>query len=208
MFSLQKMLGKEEMIFQLLEASAEEARNSVQTLVRVSKTLDEPVVSEEFARLRQIDKKITQQIGGAVYTAFVTALAREDIQQLSIALYKIPKMVDKFAERLMLSPPPVRRVDFSTQIRLLEQATDLVVEMIRSLRKQELAKIKDLEERLQQLESEADEHIIVLYRQLYNNNRDVLQTIALKDLYEQLEKVIDRCRDAGGVVAHIALKNS
>jgi uncharacterized protein Yka (UPF0111/DUF47 family) len=30
--------------------------------------------------------------------------------------------------------------------------------------------------------------------------------MALKDLYELLEKVIDRCRDAGNVVTHIVLK--
>ena len=32
--------------------------------------------------------------------------------------------------------------------------------------------------------------------------------IVLKDLYELLEKIIDRCRDSGNVIAHIALKNS
>jgi uncharacterized protein Yka (UPF0111/DUF47 family) len=30
----------------------------------------------------------------------------------------------------------------------------------------------------------------------------------LKDLYDLLEKVIDRCRDAGNVIAQIVLKNS
>jgi uncharacterized protein Yka (UPF0111/DUF47 family) len=30
----------------------------------------------------------------------------------------------------------------------------------------------------------------------------------LKDLYELLEKVIDRCRDVGKAVTHIMLKNS
>ena len=32
--------------------------------------------------------------------------------------------------------------------------------------------------------------------------------MAMKDVYELLEKVIDRCRDAGTVVTHIVLKNS
>jgi hypothetical protein len=30
----------------------------------------------------------------------------------------------------------------------------------------------------------------------------------LKDLYELLEKVVDRYRDAGNVITHIVLKNS
>jgi uncharacterized protein Yka (UPF0111/DUF47 family) len=208
MFSLQKILGKEEDIFRLLEASAQEARKSVQELVKISKTLDEPLVLDEFARLRLIDKKITQEIAGAVYTTFVTALDREDIEALSGALYKIPKMVDKFTERLLLSPPSIRKTDFSVQISLLERATDLVVEMVRSLRKEDLKQIKELNEKLQFLESEADRQLTELYRQLYNGQHPVLEVIALKDLYEQLEKVIDRCRDAGSVIAHIGLKNS
>ena len=45
MFSLQKLLGKEDKFYGLLEASAEEARTSVQALVQISKDLDKPVAS-------------------------------------------------------------------------------------------------------------------------------------------------------------------
>ena len=30
----------------------------------------------------------------------------------------------------------------------------------------------------------------------------------VRDLYDLLEKVIDRCRDAGNAISHIVLKNS
>jgi len=208
MFSLQKILGKEEEIFRLLEASAREARNSVQALVRVSQTLGETLVVDEFARLRQIDKKITEEISGTAYTMFVTVLDREDIEELSVALYKIPKMVDKFTEKLLLSPPNVRKVDFSVQIGLLERSTDVVVEMVRALRKENLKQIHVLDENLHALETEADRQMTELYRELYNSHREVLEIIVLKDLYEQLERVIDRCRDAGHVIAQIGLKNA
>jgi uncharacterized protein Yka (UPF0111/DUF47 family) len=208
MFSLQKMLGKEEEIFRLLEASAQEARNSVLELVRISQTLDEALLVDEFARLRQIDKKITAEISGAAYTLFVTVLDREDIEELSVALYKIPKMVDKFTEKLLLCPKDVRKVDFSIQIGLLERSTDIAVEMVRSLRREDLKQIHALDDKLHGLEGEADDQMTKLYRELYNSQRPVLEIIALKDLYEQLEKVIDRCRDAGSVIARIALKNA
>jgi uncharacterized protein len=35
-----------------------------------------------------------------------------------------------------------------------------------------------------------------------------MQAMMLKDLYELMEKVVDRCRDAGNVVASIVLKHS
>jgi uncharacterized protein Yka (UPF0111/DUF47 family) len=32
--------------------------------------------------------------------------------------------------------------------------------------------------------------------------------VRVKDLYELLEKVVDRCRDVGNVVANVVLKHS
>lgn len=209
MFSLQKLLGKEDKFFTLLEASAEEARTSVQALVKLSKELDKPVAMEDFVYSRRKDKAITQQISTAVYTTFITALEREDIEELSNALYKIPKTVEKFTERYLLAPRYVSGIDFSKQISLLERATDLVLELVKSLRDgMNLEKVKDLNDKLQFLEGEADKHMVALYRDLFSGSHEPIQVIVLKDLYELLEKIIDRCRDAGNVIAHIALKNS
>ena len=74
------------MFFSLLEGSANEAHNSVQALVKLSKALDQPVALEEFAHSRRRDKEITQQIREAVYTTFVTVIEREDIESLCYAL--------------------------------------------------------------------------------------------------------------------------
>jgi uncharacterized protein Yka (UPF0111/DUF47 family) len=209
MFSLQKLLGKEDKFFSLLEASAQEARNSVQALVKLSKDFDKPVVIDEFVHSRRKDKQITKEISDAVYTTFITALEREDIEDLSNALYKVPKTVEKFGERVLLAPQHVRGIDFSTQISLLERATDIVLEMVKCLRDgMDLEKIKDLNDKLQYLEGEADKHMMTLYKDLFGGKHEPVQVIVLKDLYELLEKVIDRCRDAGNVIAHIALKNS
>lgn len=209
MFSLQRLLGKEDKFFTLLEASAEEARSSVQALVKLSKDLDKLVLTDDFAYARRKDREITKQISDAVYTTFITALEREDIEELSNALYKIPKMIEKFTERLLLAPHFVRGIDFSKQISLLERATDIVLELVKSLRGgMNLERVKDLNDKLQFLEGEADKHMMVLYKDLFSGTHDPVQVIALKDLYEMLEKVIDRCRDAGNVISHIVLKNS
>ena len=209
MFSLQRLLGKEDMFFGLLEASAQEAHTSVQALVKLSKALDKPVELEEFSRSRRKDKEITTTIRNAVYTTFVTALEREDIEALCNALYRIPKTVEKFSERVLLSPQFVRGVDFSGQIGMLDQATDCVLQMVKSLRKGvNLEEIRELNFKLQQVEGDADKAIMEVYRDLFSGQHAPLQVILLKDLYELLEKIIDRCRDAGNVISQIALKNS
>jgi uncharacterized protein Yka (UPF0111/DUF47 family) len=209
MFSLQKMLGKEDKFFSLLEASAEEARTSVQALVKFSKSLDQPDLMDDFAHARRKDKAITQEIRDAVYTTFITAIEREDIEDLSNALYKIPKTAEKFSQRVRLAPQAVGGVDFSTQISLLERATEVVLEMVKALRGgMHLEQIKDLNDKLQYLEGEADRHMLELYKDLFNGPRQPVQVLVLKDLYELLEKIIDRCRDAGNLISHIVLKNS
>jgi uncharacterized protein len=209
MFSLQRLLGKEDKFFDLLEASAEQARASVQTLVRLSNSPGETSLMDDAAHSRRKDKEITQEISAAVYTTFITALEREDIESLSSSLYKIPKSVEKFGERTRLAPQHVQGVDFSRQIGLLDRATEIVIELVKSLRNgNNLEKVKELNDKLQFLEGEADKHMIDLYRDLFNSNYHPVKVIVLKDLYELLEKIIDRCRDVGNVIAHIALKNS
>ncbi len=209
MFSIQRLLGKEDKFYSLLEASAEEARTSVQALVKLSQDLDRPVPLDEFSYSRRKDKMITREISAAVYTTFITALEREDIEDLSNALYKIPKTVEKVSARILITPQFVRGIDFSKQISLLEGATGIVVELVRCLRDgMDLERVKELNDKLQFLEGEADKHIMALYKDLFSGKHEPLQVIALKDLYELLEKIIDRCRDAGNVIAHIALKNS
>src|SRR5262249_29949065 len=134
MFSLQRLLGKEDMFFDLLEAAAEEARTSVQALVKLTKSADQPSLLYEFIQSRRKEKQLRSQISEAVYSTFVTALEREDIDNLSHSIYRIPKTVEKFVERLMCAPEQIQGVDFSAQINLLAQATDTVCDMVRTLR--------------------------------------------------------------------------
>src|SRR5581483_160477 len=117
--------------------------------------------------------------------------------------------VEKFSERLLLAPKHARGVDFARQVNLLDQGTDGVVQMVKSLRRGvNLDEIKALNDNLQQVEGEADKVMMENYRELYSGRYDAIQVIVLKDLYELLEKVVDRCRDAGNVISQIALKNS
>ena len=209
MFSLQKLFGRDDIFFELLEKSAAEAQESVQLMRKMLLNPDSRTVSlDDFALLRKKDKQITQEIRAQLTKTFVTPLEREDIESLANALYKIPKTLEKFGERLLLAPEHVRQTSFSRQASLLETATQTVVLMVKELRKPNLGTVKELNDKLQYLEGAADNLMIDLLRGLYSGDHDAIRVIALKDLYELLEKVIDRCRDAGNVIFHIVLKNS
>jgi uncharacterized protein Yka (UPF0111/DUF47 family) len=100
-------------------------------------------------------------------------------------------------------------VDFTQQLELIDRATATLCEMVGHLRQMpSLETMKELSDRLQAVESEADDVILRLLGEVYNGRYEPLQAMLVRDLYDLLEKVIDRCRDAGNVISHIVLKNA
>lgn len=210
MISFQKLFGKTDVFYDLLEASAAQAKQSVQALNRLlSQPGDSSQNIDAFSATRREDKKITRQIDEALCRTFVTELEREDIEALANALYKIPKTAEKIAERVLICRDRLVSADFSAQIKLMDAAAEIVVTMISELRKKlHLERVQSLNEEIQKVEGEADKLILNCLRHLYTAEKDAVLVIILKDLYDLMEKVVDRCRDAGNVVAHIVLKNS
>ena len=98
---------------------------------------------------------------------------------------------------------------FSRQAELMNQAAGALVFMVKQLRKgSTLASIREANDRLQYAEGEADKVMLELLKDLYNGPYDAKELVILQDLYEMVEKVVDRCRDAGNVVVQIVLKHS
>jgi uncharacterized protein Yka (UPF0111/DUF47 family) len=210
MFSLQTIFGKGDKFYGLLEASAGAAREAATALVHMfqSRPTSAPAL-DEFVLARKREKELSAQISQELVNTFVTALDREDIEALSAALNKITKSISKFADRYSLAADRLGDVDFATRAALLEKATEVIAQMVGQLRKgQNLEAMKQLNDRLQAIESEADRRLLELYRDLYSGRHEPIHILLLKDLFELLEKAIDRCRDAGNVVYQIVLKNS
>ena len=209
MFSLQTIFGKGDKFYGLLEASAAAARESTRALVELLAAPPAMRSLEKFKMARQREKNLAAQISQELVNTFVTALEREDIDALSSALYKIPKIVEKFAERYTLAAERLGNVDFTSRAVMLERACEVIEQMIGLLRKgMNIDTSKELNDKMQAIESEADRLILELYRESYGRETDPMRYLILKDLFELLEKAIDRCRDAGNVVHQVVLKNS
>ena len=164
---------------------------------------------DDLVLARRKEKRISDQISEELVRTFITGLEREDIESLARGLYKIPKTAEKVAERFLLAAPHLQGVDFSHQAEMMTKATGVVREMITQLRHMDdLEQIKALNDKLQYIEGEADKLMLELLRELYSGKFDALRAIVVRDLYELIEKVVDRCRDVGNVVMHIVLKNS
>ena len=209
MISLQKFFGKTDVFYDLLEASAVEAQNSVSALKTLVVQSAEARSLDALILSRRKDKQITEKIDEALCRTFVSDLEREDVEALANAIYKIPKTVEKIAERIVIAPDRVKGVDFTRHLKMMQDSTDTVVKIVQELRKNlDLERVKDLNAKLQFIEGEADKLVLEMLADLYSGKYEAVSVIYLKDLYDLMEKVYDRCRDAGNVVSHIVLKYS
>jgi uncharacterized protein len=209
MLSIQRFLSKSDRFFDLFEASAQEACQSVRALTELFNTPEEKRSLQEFILRRRQTKRINEELTTLLCSTFVTPLEREDIEALARVLYRIPKTAEKFSERMLLAQSFLPVGFFAKQVEMLQQATETVLAMVHQLRrKPRLDKIKEDNDRLHQIEGEADKLLLSMLADLYGGKREPLQVIVLRDLFELLEKLIDRCRDAGNVIFQIVLKNS
>src|SRR4030095_1220388 len=146
--------------YDLLEAGAAEAKLSAGILLRLAPQLTKPSAAGpliEIAQARRKHKRLSQETTAELCRNFVTPLEREDIEALSVALYKITKNVEKIAERLTIAPAGVNVSRVERPLATLEQAAGVVESMVKHLRpKSHGEQIKDEYDKFQAIEGAAD----------------------------------------------------
>ena len=208
MFSLQTIFGSGKQFYTLLDEAAVAANDAAKALHSMLREADRQPALDAFKLARLRERAASDKISQALVDSFMTPIEREDIEALGSALYKIPKQIEKFADRYSLATQHLEHIDFAPRAAMLEQASAVVVEMVADLRHMNLDRMTALNEKLRSLENEADRLMLELYRDIYSGRLDSLQMFLLKEFFEILEKAIDRCREAGVVAYQIVLKNS
>ena len=208
MFSLQTIFGQGKQFYGLLNEQAEAALDAATALHEMLRETSQVHALDAFKLARERERVASNKISQALVDSFITPIEREDMEALGSALYKIPKQIERFADRFVLAQHHLEGVDFAPRAAMLEQASSVVVDMVRALPKMKLEQMKALSDKLRSLENEADRLMLELYRDIYSGKLDPLQMFLLKEFFEILEKAIDRCREAGVVAYEIVLKNS
>ena len=208
MFSLQTIFGSGKQFYALLDEAADAAHDAAKALHAMMREPDREPALDAFKLARLRERATSDKIGKALVDSFITPIEREDIEALGSALYKIPKQIEKFADRYSLAVQHLEGIDFAPRSSMLEQASAVVQEMVHDLSKLDIDRMTKLNEKLRAIENEADRLMLELYRDIYSGRLDSQQMFLLKEFFEILEKAIDRCREAGVVAYQIVLKNS
>jgi uncharacterized protein Yka (UPF0111/DUF47 family) len=209
---INRLIGKTDVFFDLLESAADEVKVSVDLFVhylRQVETQGKPVHLDEIIQARRREKRIRHLMTEALAGTFVTPIDREDIEALSAALYRIPKQVEKIVERLSIYPGRVPHAMFSRQAELMVQAADALAFMVKQLRHgTTIEAIREANDRLQLAEAEADRVMLDHLRELYQGDCGAKELVILQKIFEMTEQAVDRCRNAGAIVVQVVLKQS
>lgn len=206
------LLPKKDIFNQLLEQLTAKAYESAVQLKIYAQSDDlekAAQAGEAIKRCRIEAKQISMNITRELSISFITPFDREDIQEFSVNLYKIPKMIEKIRERIEMHGMNTIKKDFSQQIDLIVEEAETLQMMVGALLgKKDFAAIKDKIAILHNLEQRGDDILGELLTKLFKENREARDLILRKDIYDMLEKVVDRFRDVASVTLQIVLKYS
>jgi uncharacterized protein Yka (UPF0111/DUF47 family) len=211
MFSLARLLPREEKFYSYIRKLCDECVTSaghLETLVGTESPARRKDAAAAIIACKAQAKILQAEVTRELCLTFVTPFDREDIQDFCSELYKITKTIDKTREYLDLHNITETQ-ELAAQAALIVQDARGMDSMVRALISGgKLKQIMALAEELDALENKGDAVLSGLLVKLMKDTTDARQMIIRKDVYDPLERVIDRYRDAAGIALQIALKHS
>jgi predicted phosphate transport protein (TIGR00153 family) len=150
--------------------------------------------------------RATHAIIAKLNTTFITPFDREDIHRLASSLDDVLDFVNSAAVRLVMykiTQPPVAAAELAGLIVL--QAEELAQGV--SLLEKNNGVLQHCDE-VNRLEDEADTVSRKAIAVLFESEKDPIQLIKMKELYEVLEYATDKAEDAANVLEAIVLKSA
>lgn len=165
--------------------------------------------SDAINAQRSDAKFLAGEITSELCRSFITPFDREDIQDFADIMYKIPKIIEKIKDRVIMHDISTKDGDFSRQVDLIIREAEATQELVKALISGKGSnRVTDQIARLRDLEQQGDNIRNELLVSLFKSDRDIRDLILRRDVYDMLEKVVDRFRDAAGVALQIVLKHS
>ena len=156
---------------------------------------------------READKK-ARTCTDLLHNTFITPIDRNDIFTLVKRMDDLADQINAAAFRI--SAYDIREirpeaVEFS---RIIHACIEELVSAVKDLRKiKHKNKLRESCKKVHDLESQADEILRDTIPRLFLEG-DALALIKWKEIFERLEKAVDRCEDVAGTIESILIDNS
>jgi predicted phosphate transport protein (TIGR00153 family) len=204
------LIPKEEKFFGYFKEMSTAIVEGSQLLKELLDNYDSPQRLQQ--KIKDIEHKgdnITHNIINKLNLSFVTPFDREDIYDLASALDDVLDFIDASAQHMI-----TYRVEKTTSTAkelgfIILQSCQALNRAVSALDgKTELHHISEFCVEINSLENEADRVCREAIGDLFDNEKDPLQVIKWKAIYENLETVTDKCEDAANILQSIIVKNA
>ena len=205
------LVPKDKNFFQLFAQSSN-------NLVEISKTFSEMAnanaerrqeLQKKIADLEHVGDEITHQIFTELSTNFITPFDREDISYLASSLDDIVDYIHGSAKRLdtykidEISPAMKKLCEI-----IEHSAKEIHVAVSNMKDMNNIVRVREAIVRINSLENHADDIFDSAIAELFENEKDAIQVIKLKEILSNMETATDKCEDVANVIETIIVKNS
>ncbi|MFT3994952.1 MAG: DUF47 family protein [Dysgonomonas sp.] len=202
---------KENKFFPLLREMADVIVNASDLIVECVQLTDHAAVVEYYKKIKEQERRgdsVQNKIFEELNDTFITPFDREDINHLSSKMDDITDLINSCAKRIMLYSPKLMPESATRLALLVRESAGYITKAIDELDllKKSPAKIKEYCEQLGVLEHNADdvyEHFLI---DLFENEKDAIEVIKLKDILHELERATDAAETVGKIIKTIIIK--
>lgn len=170
---------------------------------------DMPGIVSAIDEIETAADKITHDTVSLLHTTFITPFDRDAIHALINNLDDIVDSIQDVAEGISLYN--IRRLtpDAAQLAKLTMSCVERLSQMIKLLDNMEQsADILRTCREIEQLEYDCDRVMRSALARVFRDERDALQVIKMKAIYEGLEKITDHCEDVSKIVEGLVLENA
>jgi predicted phosphate transport protein (TIGR00153 family) len=150
--------------------------------------------------------EITHQIFRKLNQTFITPFDREDIHELCSTMDDVIDLIDAAASRFVLYRVDEVRGGTIELCKVLAAATVELKEAIYAMESPDRALHRVIE--INRLENESDRICRTLIAQLFEEEKNSVEIIKWKEIYEVIETAVDKCEDVSNVIESVILKNA
>jgi predicted phosphate transport protein (TIGR00153 family) len=203
-----RLLPREEKFFNLFNKQVEVISEAARLLLEGARAGNSRLaeVAQQISALEHKGDEIIHDIFTRLNQTFITPLDPEDIHNLSSRLDDVLDGIEDSVHRMVayrLDAIPPEMIALSEVVHrcclALEQAFN-------ALEKDEKVMVHCIE--INRLENEADHLVRGAVSDLFENQKDAIALIKLKEIYEFLEATTDHCEDVADVLQNVVVKNS
>jgi len=203
------LIPREEKFFDLFDQHVKSLEDAAKTLLGI--VTDWSDKHPGIAHLRDLEHECditTHEIMDKLNRTFVTPIDREDIHQLAKELDDVVDIIQAVSERLLLFNVEKTTEDLIELSKTLEEAVLNVSKAVTSIRQLDRPRrILDYCIEINRLENRGDRTFEKAIGNLFHNNKDPLDVLKWKEIYETTEEAIDKCEDIANIIEGIVVKH-